>query len=855
MVNAVAPNFGAIAQSAAIGLAVMDAEGTVRSANDAFCRMLGCTEAELAGHPLEAVIAPEDRLLVRSAVRPGRPVECLVAGCKGRTFRARLTRFEMRDDGEQATLLVMEPLPAAPPSPIASSRHSEISEEKFRWILEASPIGVVETNFRGQVTRANDACLRLLGFTREEFLVEGLNLRDMTPPEWLETTDANVRASFASRGSIAYRKEYCTRSGGRVPVQIVLCWSEALEDEALAFMVDLSEQKRAEQEIHAMEQRLGEALKAAQAGVWERDMKTGALVWSDELRELYRLPPGTPVSSEMWESLIAPEHRESVLRSIEAALYGERYDVKFRAILGGRSVWLRSKGLCQFDEQGRPLRFTGITMDVTSQMEMEEELGAVNRRLRSHLENSPLAVIEWDSSFQVTKWAGAAEEMFGWSEEEILGKNLGDWPFIHEDDEAGVRDVGLNLLRNHPDGTFSANRNCTKDGRVLHCEWYNSALLGDDGRVESILSLVLDVTEQTLTNRALLESEERYRTLVESIPGLVFTTDENGFNVFVNSRFEEFTGISAQELHHEGWLQALHPDDRIRAAAAWQGSVKAGRPYQVEFRIRRHDGVYLWFLARGVPVCNEQGHIGSWIGVCTEIDKQKKIKDRLESLVLNRTKALAETVSQLEGALAEKTVLLKEVHHRVKNNLAVIASLLSRQAESSDHPVAVRNLEDSRRRVQAMALVHEHLYSTDQFDRVNFADYIQSFVGDLRAAMVPDSTHIRLVIEAEPIHLGVNLAIPCALIVNELVTNAFKYAFPGDRRGEVRVSFGALPGNFVALIVQDNGVGLPDGIQWPQTRSLGLKIVRLLAKQIDARLDVQTVGGTSFRLEFPASGG
>jgi two-component sensor histidine kinase len=212
--------------------------------------------------------------------------------------------------------------------------------------------------------------------------------------------------------------------------------------------------------------------------------------------------------------------------------------------------------------------------------------------------------------------------------------------------------------------------------------------------------------------------------------------------------------------------------------------------------------------------------------------------------------ARQETVRALESAVTEKTVLLQEVHHRVKNNLAVIASLLSMKADTAGSTEAKLALDESRQRVHSMALIHEHLYGSSHLDHINFSDYAQELAQGL---YVGEPGRISIDMDVDPIELGIARAVPCALILNELLSNAFKYAFPGLRNGKIRVSFHESEPESLELSIEDNGIGLPAGrLTERNTQSLGLRIVGILTKQLDGSIEQQWCSGTRIVLRFPA---
>jgi two-component sensor histidine kinase/CheY-like chemotaxis protein len=209
-------------------------------------------------------------------------------------------------------------------------------------------------------------------------------------------------------------------------------------------------------------------------------------------------------------------------------------------------------------------------------------------------------------------------------------------------------------------------------------------------------------------------------------------------------------------------------------------------------------------------------------------------------------------IERLKRTLSEKTVLLKEVHHRVKNNMAVIAALLGMQAKQLDNEQARMALAESKQRVLSMASIHEYLYATERLDRVNFGEYIQRLANDLFVSYSTAAELVSFGIEVEPIELPVDRAIPCGLILNELISNALKYAFPEGRRGTIKVRFGRLQSGGLSLSCQDDGIGIPENLEWKNPHSLGFKIISILTKQIDGNLVLdRSERGTRFELTFP----
>jgi two-component sensor histidine kinase len=284
----------------------------------------------------------------------------------------------------------------------------------------------------------------------------------------------------------------------------------------------------------------------------------------------------------------------------------------------------------------------------------------------------------------------------------------------------------------------------------------------------------------------------------------------------------------------------------------WTKALTTGSKFEVEYRLKRAvDGVYRWHLGRASPMRDRHGAISQWVGTCTDIDDQKRAEVRLRGAYATLEQRVRERTAELAATLKEREIMLLEIHHRVKNNLQVITSLINMQVREVKDDFSRKALQECQARIQTIALIHEKLYQSKDYSRVPFSEYAKTLATNIFHAAGISPTSIALNLEIEPLSLAVDKAIPCGLLLNELITNALKHAFPNARRGTVRVELRKAGDLEIVLAVGDDGIGLSAHFDPAQSNSLGVQLVTTLVEQLDGRLEITRAGGTTFSVIFP----
>ena len=485
------------------------------------------------------------------------------------------------------------------------------------------------------------------------------------------------------------------------------------------------------------------------------------------------------------------------------------------------------------DASGKTTRIAFSSRDVSERRQLEETLQSTVHFLRLLLESSrSVGIISTDRQGAIHFWNTGAAQILGHPAEEVVGTKALAGFLVRESDQSRLLDIVARVIGAGEtlQESFAFNR---KDGRERMIRFTFSPEIEPNGVVQGMLLIGEDITEQERSRQETVEAERQLRLLAFTLncaKDAFVITDLKNSVLYINQAFTDTYGYSEEEIFGKDVMiirSASVPaelSDRIRQgtrASGWSGEIMNRRKNGDEFPVE------LWTST----VRNDQGEPVALVGVAREITERRRTED------------------QIKASLAEKEVLLKEIHHRVKNNLQIITSLLSLQSGKVNLPEMQSVLRESQTRVKSMALVHEELYQSDNFSRVDFADYIQRLSTNLFHTYQTGPVAISLVVDVQELFLTVDAAIPCGLVVNELVSNALKHAFPDGREGTVTIRLRA-EGPVYVLAVSDDGVGLPEDVDPSTTESLGLQLVDTLTRQLGGSLRIRRGNGTQFEIAF-----
>jgi PAS domain S-box-containing protein len=488
----------------------------------------------------------------------------------------------------------------------------------------------------------------------------------------------------------------------------------------------------------------------------------------------------------------------------------------------GTPFWAQLAGTAAPDAAGA-IVCRIVLSNITERKQAEAALRASEERHRTILKTAMDGFWLTDLQGHLLEVNETYSRMSGYSVPELLGKQVLDLEAA-ETAEATAAHIER-IIAQGEDRFESQHRR--KDGSVFDVEVSVQYQPADGGRMVAFLR---DITERKQAEEALRESEERFRAITLHTPDHIFMQDcDLRYQLVINPQL----GLTEADMVGKTDQDFLGSQDAEKLMTTKRKVLATGEPVQLETSLENSKGETEFFEGAYIPKFDSAGKADGLIGYFRNTTERKQAE------------------AALQASLREKVSLLQEIHHRVKNNMQVISSLLRLQSRQVENPIAKTVLLDMINRIGSMALVHEHLYRSENLAEVDLATYLRSLCVKLFRALVVTPGVVQLRLDLAPVRLEIDQAIPCGLLVNELIANALKHAFPAGRTGELRVEFQQLAGGAqLRLRVADDGVGLPANFDMQQLTSLGLQLVADLTRQLGGTLTIGPGPGAAFEVLF-----
>ncbi len=721
------------------------------------------------------------------------------------------------------------------------------SEERFLTVAEYTGQLVFDYDLLSGKNNCVGAIENLTGYSPEEY--KAFDIRYWTEHVHPEDREhiLGVHKKFLETGEMQ-RVEYRfkKKDGMYIDVEDQVV---GLKDERgkvcriLGTMKDVTERNLALKRLEKSEEKY--RLLAEQAGkiVFDINLNTWDVEWTGAVKEMtgYSVEEFSKLSHRSLGELVHPEDREKISINVSLALYrGENFAGEYRfKRKDGKYIYVEHSTVCLYDDTGKPYRALGVLKDITENRLAQGKLKKSEERFRIATEQTMHIVYDYDIDNNINEWLGAIPQLTGYTVEEFQKINISGWSgHIHPDDRTRAVEAHYTALESNS-MYHEVYRLRRKDGSYFYAEDSGVFLKNEEGKIHRMVGVIRDITERRLAEEELARSEERYRLIAERTGLLLYHENYAEGRVDVGGAIRGVMGYNsddAAKFCEEEWIRLVHPDDRKEVEALHGRCKKEGGSFHAEYRMRRKDGTYFYAEDEGVYLVDENGQVCKAVGVIKDITEKKEAKEALAKI---------------------EEVRKKEIHHRIKNNLQVISSLLSLQADHFEDRKVKEAFMESQDRVISMSLIHEELYKSVDLETLDFIAYLRKLTGELLSSYSLDSSRIKLIMNTEEhIYLGMDCAIPLGMIVNELVTNSLKHAFPEEREGEIRIEFNRTLNSptssksFFTLVVSDNGSGFSEKIDFENSDTLGFQLVNALVKQIEGEVEVKRNHGTEFRIRF-----
>jgi PAS domain S-box-containing protein len=747
------------------------------------------------------------------------------------------------------------------------------SEERFRQALDNLPDVVVIYDTDMKIRFINTASLRITGRPRSDFI--GKREEEVWPPEVNSIYLPALRATFET-GTIHSLDTDLVLPGTGVRNLSITCVPLLDENgrvrEVLGITHDFTDRKSVENDLRESEAKFRDIFNSVNDAVQIHEVDESGLpgrfvevndvacrmlqYTREELLTKSPLELTTDYHSRPLEKLgeelktIGHATFETGHRRKDGTIIAVEINAHVSTLLGKKVV-------------------VSVVRDITERNLAEEALRRSETRFRALIQNSSDIIRILDQEGRIIYESPSTDRILGYPVGYLIGRD--PMEYIHPDDLATVRKERKEVFDRVNTGIPTEFRIRKADGEYIWVDSIGVNLLDVPG-VNGIVITTRPIQQRKHVEQALRESEERLRLALEGADAGFWDWDLPSGRATFSDRYYTMLGYAPGEFPatYDAWVSLMHPDDRENVLPELLQQIREKRPQcEIEHRLLSKDGNWIWILGRGKIVgTDDQGNPVRLTGVNIDITNRRLMESEIRSLntvleqrVKDRTDALSKANEALEAenaqrvqaegrlkaAYDEKVMLVKEIHHRVKNNLQIIISLLNLQSRYITDESTLAAIRESQNRVRAMSLVHEKLYQAENVSKIKIMDYIRFLGNGLIQFYGAKSQGVLLTLDIGDVDATINMAIPFGLIINELISNSLKYAFPEGRPGEITI---AVTREDKALHIQyrDNGVGIPETLDWKNTKSLGLRLVNSLVDQLNGTVELDRHEGTLFTM-------
>ena len=701
------------------------------------------------------------------------------------------------------------------------------SEEKYRAIFNQAFIGIARVDAKNfSFIDVNNHLCKLLGYTKEEFVQKKLFELFVNPDKSILKNYFNGNYN---ENRLITRTNCIDKFGNEIEMNLSFSFVNEAKNRQKKYSIiafeDVSQFVFQEEKLKRQTAKLTSVFENSSHLVWtlnnKRELTYFNSNYAKTLTEEYGICPKQNV---VYTDLINKKYISDYIQKWEIKFHevfsGEKFFLEREEIKPDGSVLIREIYLNPIkDEQGRVIEMSYFAQDITARRKSEKQIVEQSSRLKAIFESGNLLIWSMNTNRELTSfnknYSQAIKELYG-----ALPKAGEKIKSTSNKSHRALWEDKYKQVLNGKSVEFSTERKSI-NGSTSIARFHLHPLITDE-KIVGIAGIGQDITEQRQAEKSAFTSEAKNKAILEAIPDLIFSLSSAG--KFISVKTPEGSGKYEEEKYIGKSITAVFPGQlgkilfqKIKVALSEKSVVNH------EYETEKKDGKKFFEMRLSAINANE----------CMAI-----LRDITESKISEQ---------KILNSLKEKEILLKEVHHRVKNNLQVISSILNLQSNFIRDKNTVLILKECQNRIKSMAFIHELLYQSKDFSRINFSDYLIALSKNLIQSYNTVDQKIKYKFEIETVYFTLDTSISCGLIANELLTNALKYAFPGKKEGYIFISLKKTEKG-TELIIKDNGIGLPAGLDYRNTETLGLQLVNALVEQVSGELRFIPGKGSSFSI-------
>ncbi|MCX9083368.1 MAG: PAS domain S-box protein [Candidatus Methanoperedens sp.] len=714
-------------------------------------------------------------------------------------------------------------------------------EGKYRRFFEYSNDIIVEVDKFGKVLNVNNRLEEIFGFKPEDVIgkyffnlgILGIRELPMIVDLFKKTIREGMNKDKAGRFLDKVELELRAKSGNLIFVETstTILKKDGKIEGFLTSVRDITESKRAKDRLKASEEKYRDLFENANDAICILDSDLNYREVNNKAMELFGYSKEEMLQMNVID--IIP-HDQIPISKIEFNKL--RKKGSYEKFVGkactkdGRLIDVEVSSSVIKDGE-KIVGSRDIIRDITERKQWEDALMESRKNLQEAQHLAHIGSWHWTMATDKVKWSNELYHINGYDPDSSAPGYKEMSSFYTTQSWKKLNEVvGKALQRGEPyDLDLEMIRS---DGTLINTSTRGEADYDTSGKIIGLHGTVQDITERKRAEDMIKESETRLQSILDNSSTVVFLKDILGRYITVNRRFEELFHVNRRDIVNKTDYDIFPQEFADKFRHHDDQAVEKLKAIETEEVVPHDDGLHTYISVK-FPLVSQSGKPYAVCGIATDITERKKSQE------------------QIERSLKEKEILLRELYHRVKNNMQIITSLLSLQSRYARDKEDLEMFRDCHDRIKSMSLVHEKLYQSKDLTTIDFKEYIKDIAKGLFQSFGADKNKISLVMEVNNISLDINAAIPCGLIINELLTNSLKHAFPEGEKGEIKISIQSLNEKTIELVVGDNGKGIPEDVDLRTTKSLGLQLVAMLAEnQLHGEILLDRNNGTEFTITF-----